>query len=197
VVYSCQQSAAEEHLVRVAEYTLDQFVAEVRAVRAQKLGAPRNVEALTPLLERIVSRPDCLTDHGHPRSPEKDFNIYVDDTLTVRTVVWKPGETTPVHNHLGWAIIGVVEGNERNTNYRRVDDGFRPWRVKLEQVGVADIRPGQSSFILAPDDIHTVTIPEAKTVAIHLYGNDLSKQWRYQFDLETGEVRPFRGRNQQ
>jgi hypothetical protein len=45
--------------------------------------------------------------------------------------------------------------------------------------------------MLPPNDIHAVEIPRGKTLAIHVYGLDLARQWRYQFDKETGEVKPF------
>ena len=178
----------------IAVYTLDRFVEDSRALVRQDLDARSTAEALKPLLERIVSRRECLTDCGGDSSPEEGFPIYVDDTLTITTVVWKPGIGAPPHNHNTWALIGVVEGNEQNTNYRRTDDGSRPWYAQLEKVEVVDILPGQSAYILPPDDIHSVAIPGEKTVAIHVYGNNLRKQWRYQFDLETGEVKPFVGR---
>ena len=41
---------------------------------------------------------------------------------------------------------------------------------------------------IPPNDIHAVEIPAGKTLAIHVYGNDLYKQWRYQFDIETGAM---------
>ena len=88
----------------------------------------------------------------------------------------------------------MVEGNERNTNYRRLDDGTRPWHAQIEEAGTVEILPGCSSYILPPHDIHAVNIPDVKTVAVHVYGNNLDRQWRYEFDAESGEVRPFKGR---
>jgi len=41
-------------------------------------------------------------------------------------------------------------------------------------------------------DALNLEVPEGKTLAIHLYGLDLPAQWRYTFDLETGEVSPFK-----
>ena len=51
-----------------------------------------------------------------------------------------------------------------------------------------------TSLMLPPDDIHSVDINEGKTLAIHVYGVDLTKQWRYCFDIETNEVTPYRMR---
>ena len=180
--------------MQTAVYTTDQFVQDAREVRQRRLDDRRTVEALTPLLERLVALPDCLAPLGHGTSPEQSFDLYADDDLTIRIVIWRSGETTAIHNHNSWALIGVVEGNERNTNYRRLDDGSQPWHAELEEIGPVEITPGASASILPPHDIHAVSIPGGKTVAIHVYGNRLARQWRYQFDLETGEVTPFKGR---
>ena len=180
--------------MQTAVYTADRFVRDAMEIRHRHLDDQSTVEALTPLLERLAAQPSCLAPLGHGISPEQSFDLYTVDDLTIRVVIWLPGETTAIHNHNSWALISVVEGNERNTNYRRLDDGSRPWHADLEEIGPVEITPGTSASIFPPHDIHAVSIPAEKTVAIHVYGNNLGRQWRYQFDLDTGEVTPFKGR---
>ena len=176
-------------------YTLQQFVEDARAIVARRLDEQRTLEALLEPLARVIARPECLADmeqDGNPE-PERGFPLYRADDLSILAVVWQPGSGAPVHNHNGWAIEGVISGTERNRNYARLDDGSEPWRAKLEEVEPSLVGAGQTtSLALPPNDIHAVEIPAGKTLAVHLYGVDLYKQWRYQFDLETGEVRPFR-----
>jgi predicted metal-dependent enzyme (double-stranded beta helix superfamily) len=87
----------------------------------------------------------------------------------------------------------VIKGRERNRNYQRLDDGSEPWRAQLEEVDPSEVGAGETtSLLLPPNDIHAVEIPAGKTLALHVYGVDLPKQWRYRFDLDTGEVSPFR-----
>jgi predicted metal-dependent enzyme (double-stranded beta helix superfamily) len=178
-----------------AVYTLQQFVEDARAVVARRLDEEQTLAALLEPLSRIITRQDCLADlepSGNP-DPERGFPIYRADDLSILAVVWPEGGGAPVHNHNGWAIEGVISGTERNRNYARLDDGAEPWRARLEEVEPSVVGAGQTtSLALPPNDIHAVEIPGGKTLAIHLYGLDLYKQWRYQFDLETGEVRPFR-----
>ena len=118
--------------------------------------------------------------------PSGGSAVYTDENLTVRVVSWKPESSTAVHNHNSWVLIGGVKGNERNTNYRRLDDGSRPWHAQLEEVETVDIRPGVCNSLLPPHDIHAVTIPEGEALALHVYGTDLGREWRFQFNLETG-----------
>jgi predicted metal-dependent enzyme (double-stranded beta helix superfamily) len=183
--------------IEMAEtYKLQDFVRDARAIIDRRLEEDETLAALSAPLARIIHRPDCLTDMPEVNSdpdPERGFTIYRAEDLSIMCVVWNVGSGTPVHNHNGWALEGIISGMERNRNYQRLDDGSEPWRAKLEEVDPSVVRTGETTCLaLPPNDIHAVEIPGDKTLAIHVYGNDLAKQWRYQFDLETGEVKPFR-----
>jgi predicted metal-dependent enzyme (double-stranded beta helix superfamily) len=176
-------------------YSLQEFVHDARRIMDRRLPEREAMAALLTPLQRIIQRPDCLADlepNGNP-DPERGFTIYKADDLSILAVVWQEGSGTPIHNHNGWAIEGVLSGRERNRNYQRLDDGSEPWRARLEEVDPSVVGVGETTCLdLPPNDIHAVEIPGGKTLAIHIYGLDLSKQWRYQFDLESGEVKPFR-----
>ncbi len=175
-------------------YRLQDFVDDARAVVARHLPEQRTLEALLAPLQRIIRRPDCLAELAPDGNadPERGFTIYGAADLTILCVVWPQGGGAPVHNHNGWAMEGVVSGLERNRNYERLDDGSTPWRALLEEVAPSIVGAGETTCLaLPPHDIHAVEIPGGKTNAIHVYGLDLAKQWRYRFDPETGEVTPF------
>jgi predicted metal-dependent enzyme (double-stranded beta helix superfamily) len=176
-------------------YTLQDFVAEAKEVVARGLDETHTIEAMSVPLARIIARKDCLADleaSGNP-DPDKGFTIYQADDLTILAVVWPVNGGAPIHNHNGWALEGIVSGMERNRNYARLDDGSTPWYAKLEEVDPTVVRSGETtSLALPPNDIHSVEVPEGKTLAVHVYGLDLLKQWRYRFNAETGEVTPFR-----
>ena len=174
-----------------AVYTVQQFVAEAKSVVDQGKAPQATVEALTPMLQRLVSRPGCLTDLGGLADPDRTFDIHVADNLSVMAIVWPANGGAPAHNHNGWAMVGVVIGHERNIGFKRSDDGSKPWTAKLEQSEVQDIGPGQTGWVVPPDDIHSVSIPQGKTVAVHLFGTNIKRQWRYAFDPQSGEVKPF------
>ena len=180
-----------------ALYSLDQFVRDAREVAARHQSADDTIADLVGPLERIVARPDCLADFASndDPSPDKGFVIHRSDELTVLAVVWPAGSSAPIHNHNGWAMEGVISGLELNRNYTRIDDGAKPWHADLEERDPTRVSAGNTTCLPEPPaDIHAVEIPEGKTLAIHLYGLDLIKQWRYRFDLETGKVTPFQAR---
>ncbi len=177
-----------------AIYTIQQFVEDAKVIVARRLDEQATLEALTEPLSRVITRQDCLADveaSGNP-DPEKGFPIYRAEDLSVICVVWQPNAGTPIHNHNGWALEGIISGTERNRNYARRDNAETPWIADLEEVEPSLVTTGQTtSLAVPPNDIHAVEIPAGKTLAIHVYGNDLYKQWRYQFDLETKKVTPF------
>ena len=175
-------------------YTLQNFVGDAQGIVDQGLDEPETIELVSEQLERLIAREDCLADfEGKDADPETGFPIFTADNLTVVAVVWAAGSGAPIHNHNGWAVEGVIAGKEVNRNFRRLDDGSEPWRAKLEEVDPSEVTAGATtSLMLPPNDIHSVAIPDGKTLALHVYGVDLAKQWRYRFDLESGEVKPFR-----
>jgi predicted metal-dependent enzyme (double-stranded beta helix superfamily) len=177
-------------------YRLQDLVRDARAIVDQRMSEEKTLAALKGPMERIIQRQDCLADMPELNTnpdPERGFTIYRSDDLSVMAVVWPEGGGAPIHNHNGWAMEGVISGRERNRNYARLDDGMTPWVARLEETEPSVVGTGETtSLSLPPHDIHAVEIPGGKTLAIHVYGIDLARQWRYQFNLETGAVTPFR-----
>ena len=96
-----------------------------------------------------------------------------DRRLSIVALVWLPGQTTPIHDHVSWCIVGVYEGRERETRYRAVETGGARY---LEAVGTIDALPGHVEVIEpdSPEDIHAVTaVGDTPTISIHVYGADI------------------------
>ncbi len=180
-----------------AVYTLREFVRECQAIADLGQTTEKTIADLVGPLERIIGRSDCLADlePNGAADPDRGFVIHRAANLSILGVVWPEGSGAPVHNHNGWAMEGVISGVEVNRNFERTDDGSRPWVATLEEAATTEVRAGQTTFLAEPPaDIHAVSIPEGKTLAIHVYGMDIVSQWRYHFDLESGKVTPFYGR---
>jgi predicted metal-dependent enzyme (double-stranded beta helix superfamily) len=95
-------------------------------------------------------------------------------TVSIVALVWLPGQTTPIHDHVSWCVVGVYEGRERETRYRAVERGGARW---LEPAGTVDALPGHVE-VLTPDieDIHMVTaVGDRPTISIHVYGADIER----------------------
>ena len=113
--------------------------------------------------------------------------VYRAPDLTILHAAVPPGFESPRHNHTMWAVIGVYEGREDNTFYRRRTDG----KNEIEEVGRTAIHAGDAQ-VLAPDVIHRITNhATAPLQAIHVYGGDLLGTDRSMWDEDTDEERRF------
>ncbi len=116
------------------------------------------------------------------REPDPDsyrqhlLHVSPDRRLSIVALVWLPGQSTPIHDHVSWCIVGVYEGRERETRYRAVESaGSR----HLEAVGEIDALPGHVEVIVpsSEEDIHAVTaVGEEPTISIHVYGADIERR---------------------
>src|SRR5579871_1787606 len=50
--------------------------------------------------------------------------VYRSDELTILNVTLRPGAASIAHDHRMWAVIGIYEGREVNTFYRRSEVGL-------------------------------------------------------------------------
>ena len=101
---------------------------------------------------------------------------------------WLPGHGVAPHNHGTWAVVACVDGPERNTFWKRLDDGSRPGHARIVKVAEKDFGPGDVLTLL-PDAIHSVRNDTAAvTVSLHAYGYNLNMSGRLQFDPERDAV---------
>lgn len=110
--------------------------------------------------------------------------LHRSDSLTILNVLWGPSMRLYPHNHLMWAVIGIYEGREENTFYRRSENGLI--NLGSRTLGTKDVIP------LGDAVIHSVINPlEQITGAIHVYGGDFFATARSEWDPKTFEERPY------
>jgi 3-mercaptopropionate dioxygenase len=95
--------------------------------------------------------------------------------FSVVALVWRPGQQTPIHDHIAWCVVGVYRGVERETRYRLVEDGGQPC---LQVVGSVEAHPGHVEALVPPaEDIHHVAAGgDDVTISIHVYGADIEQR---------------------
>jgi len=114
-----------------------------------------------------------------------------DEMFSIIGGVWRPGQTTPIHDHLTWALIGVYDGEEREALFRRTDDGSNPKVAKIERVSEKINTKGHVT-VLGHRGIHRVdNISGQPTTSIHVYGRDIGHAERHSYDPVTGEISRF------
>lgn len=116
-----------------------------------------------------------------------------DGSLAFSVLVLGPGRDTPVHDHLGWGLVGLYRGTQDEVVYQRRDDGSRDGYAELEVSEHNALTPGDFYTLLPENDIHRVQTTSAITsVSLHLLGSDTGCIARRQYVPEEQVARPFR-----
>jgi len=111
--------------------------------------------------EQLAGDPSGYQTHLVHAEPDGSFSVVV--------MVWRPGQRTPVHDHLTWCVTAVLQGTEYEEVFANRGD-------HLETVGRNANPVGTVSGFAPPGDIHQVTnIGDAVAVSMHVYGTDITR----------------------
>lgn len=156
--------------------TLEAFVADVAALRLRH-DTPRPLaDAVALRLGRLLRDPDWLAEEY--RQPWADryrqHILYVapDGGFSVVSLVWNPGQKTPIHDHVSWCVVGVYQGEEMETRYALYRGAQGQFLVPTRHERAT---PGETVALVPPDeDIHAVACHGAqRAISIHVYGADI------------------------
>ncbi|MEU6579118.1 cysteine dioxygenase family protein [Streptomyces sp. NPDC046805] len=158
---------------------LDGLVDEIRAALAALRAAPPEQagEEVAALLAPHLGCDDLLT----PAQQEPQLHTYrqhllhaePEGSFSVVALVWLPGQSTPIHDHVAWCASGIHRGAETETVYRLVRDADEPYLVAT---ATSTSGVGAVSFLAPPGDIHDVRCAASgRTVSIHVYGADIAR----------------------
>jgi len=176
---------------------LERFISSATK-QSRKQSEPADcVLALAPLMQELIEKADRFLEPEHYRSDPDHYArnlIYStpEKTLSLYSLVWLPGQWTPVHDHGSWGVVGVVEGVLEERAYVRLSPNRGANEdIELARGGVVLLSPGAvTSFVPNPDHIHITGVPEerSRTVSLHLYGRMMSTFNIY--DVAAGTRRP-------
>ena len=176
------------------EYSLKQLSSDVDLVVRKYVSESETLLHLKPLLEKAVNTSSLPAEAFAPRKDRFAMNLLHmpdDEAYSIIGGVWRPGQSTPIHDHLTWALIGVYEGEERETLFRRIDDGSNLKKAKLEKVNERSNKKGHVT-VLGHSGIHRVDNVSLKAAfSIHIYGRDIGNTERHSYDPVTGEISRF------
>jgi hypothetical protein len=87
---------------------------------------------------------------GDP-DPYKSEVLYSepDGSLSIVALVWRPGQVTPIHDHVTWCVFGVIQGVEREEPF-----ALEEHRACLVEAGYRVNGAGDVSGFAPPGDIH-------------------------------------------
>ena len=156
--------------------SLTEFAEEVTAL----LSGPNPGEVAFRVAEKLPR----LLRNSHLLSPEQRessshsyrrhvLHVDPDGRFSVLAIVWEAGQTTPAHDHPCWSVVGVYEGEMRETCYRRLDgpDGT----PRLLPIGVTHYQRGDVTYLdLLGQSLHRFDNPTSEiTISVHIYGANI------------------------
>ncbi|NIE81607.1 cysteine dioxygenase [Asaia sp. As-1742] len=170
---------------------LREFVEAFTALIDRDEGQERILDQGAVLLRALIAHDRWLPEQFARPDPERysQYLLHADPygRFSVVSFVWGPGQTTPLHDHRVWGLIGILRGREREESYSRTEAGFeREGEEILEPGHVGLLRPGER-------DYHRVSnaLTDETSLSIHVYGANIGAVARATYDIETGQERIF------
>ncbi|WP_158895610.1 MULTISPECIES: cysteine dioxygenase [unclassified Pseudomonas] len=144
------------------------------------------------LLGELVRHDDWLPEDCALPCPERysQYLLHADarQRFSVVSFVWGPGQSTPVHDHRTWGLIGMLRGAEIAQGFARDPAGRllpegAPVRLEPGQVEAVSPRVG---------DIHQVSnaYADRTSISIHVYGGNIGAVRRAVYAAD-GQEKPF------
>jgi predicted metal-dependent enzyme (double-stranded beta helix superfamily) len=157
-----------------AERRFGDLIGAVRAVTQRRLSWEVTAELVTARLRAHLPGPDILTSeqrYGDPLGYRCHLlHAESDGSFSLVALVWRPGQATPIHDHVAWCVAGVIQGAEHEERYEPREDGW------LEEVGWSVNVVGDVFGLAPPGDIHRVRNDGTQTaISVHIYGTDVSR----------------------
>ncbi len=165
------------------------LLAGIRAATRQHADWQRTAELVAGELHLHLPGADILTAAERAGDPDgyqcHVLHVEPDGSFSVTTLVWRPGQVTPIHDHVTWCVFGVVQGVEYEELYALSADGR-----SLTEAGRSRNNRGDVSGFAPPGDIHRVrNVGADVAVSLHVYGADITRlgsSVRRTYDLPVG-----------
>ena len=126
-------------------------------------------------LRQHLPGPEILTEQERLGDPDGYvchlLHTEPDGAFSVTALVWRPGQMTPIHDHVAWCVFGVLQGTEYEELYVLSQDG-----TCLSEVGRNESQVGEVSGFAPPGDIHRVrNRGSGIAISLHVYGADITR----------------------
>lgn len=144
------------------------------------------------LLAELVAYDDWLPAAFAAPDPKsyRQYLLHCDSRqrFSIVSFVWGPGQSTPIHNHGTWGLIGMLRGAEVTQSYA------------LDAAGVP--QPAGEAIRLDPGQVETVSPmtgdvhrvwnfhADRPSISIHVYGANIGAVTRVAYE-QSGKAKPF------
>lgn len=172
-------------------YRLREFICELGALLETTHEEEAILDRGGALLGRLVRNDDWLPDEFATPDEQayRQYLLHCDsrERFSIVSIVWAPGQATPVHNHTVWGLIGMLRGAETCQNYV-IREGVIERSGSPQLLAPGDV--GRLSPALG--DTHRVAnaFEDRTSVSIHVYGANIGATVRCSYD-EAGKRQTF------
>lgn len=145
---------------------------------ADLLAATRDEQAIldsgSALLARLIATDDWLPQEFARPNPDRyqQYLLHCDsrERFSVVSFVWGPGQSTPIHDHSVWGLVGILRGVEKVERFGRLPSGALVAQGE-ELLGAGEVDAVSPRI----GDIHRVTngLADRPSVSIHVYGANI------------------------
>ncbi|HZK52437.1 MAG TPA: cysteine dioxygenase family protein [Actinomycetota bacterium] len=154
---------------------LDELVTAVRAAVGTHADWRETAQLVAGELRRYLPSPEILSAEQRVGDPEnyRSQPLYIepDGSFSIVALVWRPGQVTPIHDHVTWCVFGVLQGVEYEEVFT-LDET----EEFLVETGSNSNRTGDVNGFAPPGDIHRVrNVGDGTAISLHIYGTDVSR----------------------
>ena len=151
-------------------HRLTDLVDGVRAAVAVHADWAETARLVAEQLRRHLPGPGVLTAEQRLGSPDDyighTLHAEPDGSFSIVALVWRPGQTTRIHDHMTWCVLGVIQGVEHEELFD----------AELNLIGRSENQAGDVGGFAPPGDIHRVrNVGDETAISIHVYGTDVTR----------------------
>ncbi len=152
----------------MSTYTLQHLIERLsNATLAPSARAPINIAAI---LREAVTQSDWLPPHrrtaNHQNYARHMLHADAQGRFSILSIVWSPGQMSPVHGHHTWCAVGVIRGEIEETFYDAPVANGAPVSRRALTRGAGSITASA-----AGDGIHRIANRGSEVaISIHIYG---------------------------
>ena len=177
--------------------TMEEFIKEVEILVNEIQDELELTSKISMIMNPILENPFLLTKEQ--LLVKKDgftlnrVHIATDESFSIGVGIWDVGQTTPIHDHGTWGVIGIYRGMEKEESFSSIGTRKNGSTAIINPIGNRLAKPGETFVCCTKDTaLHRVTCAsDEPVVGIHVYGGDLAKFRRFKYDEISGEVTSF------
>ncbi|MEN9220175.1 MAG: hypothetical protein Q6J68_05075 [Thermostichales cyanobacterium SZTDM-1c_bins_54] len=162
------QSLGIPKLDRAHPYRLHRFLTELEDLSCQLHDEPALLQALAPRFLALIQGSPWLGSVLTPPDPQVGWSAVLlydepDYPFTLQTVVWAPGQGSPVHGHGTWAMVALMAGQQEHRFWQQAADQLTP-------TGTCTLAAGDV-LLMSSTTCHQVNVsPGSPAISLNLYG---------------------------